>query len=57
MVRHILEGTLDSETEVESKIKWEKIEPEQIFCGLIKLIKSLADQQPLSEKKIPVELV
>lgn len=57
MVRHILEGSLDSEAEVESKIKWEKIEPEDIFCGLIKLIKNLADQQPLSEKKIPVELV
>ncbi len=57
MVRHILEGSLDSEAEVESKIKWEKIEPEEIFCGLIKLIKTLADQQPLSEKKIPIELV
>jgi hypothetical protein len=43
MVRHVLEGTLDQEADIESKIKWKKIEPEEIFVGLIKQIKNLAD--------------
>ena len=44
MVRHILEGSLDADADIESKIKWEKIESEEIFVGLIKQIKNLADQ-------------
>lgn len=57
MIRQIIDGNLDAEADLESKINWDKIEPEKVFSDLIKQIKNLSEQQPLSEKKIPIELI